>query len=183
MSSKPTSPQQSQYDGDDAEPGDDIVTGTAPAGGDELANIRKERDELFERLARTTAEFKNSQRRLEADRDQALGFANERLLKSLLPVVDNFDRAMAHDGTTADAASLLKGLEMVHEELLKVLKKYELDVIAPSVGDDFDAAKHEALVQQESNLPAGRITLVIAKGYSLKGRILRPAQVALSKGA
>ena len=73
----------------------------------ELIKLRTERDQLFERLARTTAEFKNSQKRMESEFDQRMQYANASLIRSLLPVIDNFERALAQDPSTADTASLL----------------------------------------------------------------------------
>jgi molecular chaperone GrpE len=149
---------------------------------DDSAQIRHERDQLFERLARATAEFKNSQKRLETEFDQRLQYANSSLIRTLLPVIDNFERALSQDTSKVDAAALAKGMQIVHDQLMAVLKAQKVEEIAPARGEPFDPTKHEALIQQptdEFEQPA--VTQLLQKGYSLQGRTLRPAQVAVSR--
>src|SRR5262245_53655413 len=87
---------------------------TEPAGdGTDLQQLRDERDQLYQRLARAQADFQNSRKRLEADAEQRLQYANSSLIKSLLPVIDNFERALAVDSEKTDANSILKGLQLV----------------------------------------------------------------------
>lgn len=156
--------------------------GGAAMASNDVLKLQAERDSLFERLARATAEFKNAQRRLESDKDQAVQYANSVLIKSLLPVIDNFERALAVDPSKADSASILKGMQIVHDQWLKVLKQQQVEVIAPEAGTPFDPSLHEALMQQ----PGGQyqeptVTQLLAKGYSHHDRTLRPAQVAVSR--
>jgi molecular chaperone GrpE len=149
---------------------------------DEVSKLRQERDELFARLARATAEFQNSRKRLEADADQSLQFANSSLIRALIPVIDNFERALAVDPAKADAASILKGLQVVHDQWLAVLKKEQVETIAPEPGTPFDPSKHEAIMHQPSEkYDEPTVTQLLVKGYSLRGRTLRPASVAVSK--
>ena len=144
--------------------------------------LQQERDSLFDRLARTTAEFQNARRRLEADKDQAVAFANGALIKSLLPVIDNFERALAVDSSTGDATAILKGMQIVHDQWMTVLKNQFVEAIAPEPGTPFDPATMQALLHQESDTaPANSVTQLLQRGYSLHGRTLRPAQVAVSK--
>src|SRR5437867_3862161 len=89
-------------------------------GGDDVQKLQTERDDLFERLARATADFKNSVKRMEADMEQRIRYANSSLIKSLLPVIDNFERALAVDPEKTDAKSILKGMQIVHEQWLPV---------------------------------------------------------------
>jgi molecular chaperone GrpE len=147
----------------------------------ELEKMRAERDALFDRLARTTAEFKNSMKRLEQETDQRSQYANSSLIKSLLPVIDNFERALAVDPTKADAASILKGMQIVHDQWLNVLKQQQVEEIAPAPGTPFDPNQHQALMQQDAVYPVPTVVQLMGKGYSLHGRTLRPAQVAVSK--
>src|SRR5678815_4252181 len=90
--------------------GPEAQPGGAPAGGsaDEVAKVRAERDSLFERLARVSADFQNTRKRLEADMDQRVQYANGSLIKGILPVIDNFERALSVDPSKADAATILK---------------------------------------------------------------------------
>ena len=150
----------------------------------EMIKLRAERDDLYQRLARLQAEFTNARKRLEADKDQAVQFANSKVIKSLLPVIDNFERVLAVDPAKADLASVLKGMQIVHDQWLAVLAQEKVDVIAPQPGTPFDAERMQALMQQPSEQYKGRkepiVTQLLQKGYALHGRTLRPAQVAVS---
>jgi molecular chaperone GrpE len=142
----------------------------------------QERDSLFDRLARVTAEFQNARRRLEADKDQAVSFANTTLIKSMLPIIDNFERALAVDPAAIDPAAILKGMQIVHDQWMNVLKAQSVEPIAPEPGTPFDPATMEALIHQvDPKLPPNSVTQMLQRGYSLHGRTLRPAQVAVSK--
>jgi molecular chaperone GrpE len=103
------------------------------------------------------------------------------LIKSLLPVIDNFERALAVDPAKADAATILKGMQIVHDQWLNMLKQQKVEEIAPVPGTPFDANLHQAVMQQDSVYPVPTVVQLLAKGYSLQGRTLRPAQVAVSK--
>lgn len=162
--------------------------GTADSSGGESVvaaadyqALKTDRDSLYDRLARATAEFKNSQRRLQQDLEQRTAYANSSLIKSLLPVIDNFERALAVDGSKSDAASVLKGLQIVHDQLMSVLRQQQVEEIAPPAGVPFDPSQHEALMQQDSIYKTPTVVQLMQKGYMLHGRTLRPAQVAVSK--
>jgi molecular chaperone GrpE len=169
----------------DTEPGmDEISTSDVINTADDEARrkLQQERDSLYERLVRTTADFQNSRKRLEAEMEQRLQFANSSLIKSLLPVIDNFERALAVDLAKTDAAAILKGLQVVHDQWLTVLKNQSVEVIAPQPGTPFDPARHEALMQQPSDqYKEPTVTQLLQNGYALHGRTLRPASVAVSK--
>ncbi|HEX3358490.1 MAG TPA: nucleotide exchange factor GrpE [Tepidisphaeraceae bacterium] len=164
---------------------DDVVDPeTAPVGdsSNEIIALRTERDQLYQRLARAQADFQNSRRRLEADKEQALQYANSTVIKSLLPVIDNFERALAVDAAKTDAASIQKGLQLVHDQMMSVLKSQNVEEIAPAAGTPFDPNQHQALMQQPSDkYTEPTVTQLLQKGYALHGRTLRPAQVAVSK--
>jgi molecular chaperone GrpE len=164
------------------DPTDEEAAEAVAAPADDSAQMRQERDQLYERLARATAEFKNSQKRLESDFDQRLQYANTSLIRTLLPVIDNFERALAQDASKVDAAAIRKGMQIVHDQLMAVLKAQKVEEIAPAVGEPFDPTRHEALMQQPSDEYAEpTVTQLLQKGYALQGRTLRPAQVAVSK--
>ena len=162
-----------------AETADDATTSDAD---ETLAKLQQAHDSLYERLARTTADYQNSRKRLEAEMDQRLQYANSSLIKSLLPVIDNFERALAVDMSKTDVATILKGLQVVHDQWLTVLKNQSVEVIAPQPGTAFDPTRHEALMQQPSDdYTEPTVTQLLQKGYALHGRTLRPASVAVSK--
>jgi len=154
--------------------------GDEPAS--ELEKIKAERDSLYERLARATADFQNTRRRLETEMDQRMQYANSALIRSLLPVIDNWERALNVDATKVDSAAVLKGLQLVHDQMMNVLKQQQVEVIAPQPGTPFDPSKHEALMQQPNDeYKEPTVTQLFQNGYALPGRTLRPAQVAVSK--
>ena len=136
-------------------------TATADTGLNDYQQIKAERNMLYERLARATADFKNSQKRLEQDLEQRTQYANSSLIKSLLPVIDNFERAWAVEPGKTDMALVLKGLQIVHDQLMSVLRQQNVEEIAPAAGTPFDPSRHEALMQKEVDLrrPDRRATL------------------------
>ena len=149
----------------------------------EVEALRAEKTAAYEKLARVQADFTNSRNRLEAEWKTRFDFANQSLLEQLLPVVDNFDRALGQDPAKVDAATFHKGLSLVDEQLKAVLVKYGVEDVAPKPGDDFDPTLHQAIMQQESVEHAeGKVTMCFQKGYTLKGRLMRAAQVAVAKG-
>ncbi|WP_428940436.1 nucleotide exchange factor GrpE [Fontivita pretiosa] len=151
---------------------------------DELSRLRAERDDLYNRLARVTADYQNARKRLEAELEQRMAYANASLIKALLPVIDNFERALAVDPQKTDAASILKGLQVVHDQWMTVLQSQAVREIAPKPGDPFNPELHQALMQQEDERFKDQPPTVIQllqKGYMLNDRVLRPAQVVVSK--
>jgi molecular chaperone GrpE len=151
----------------------------APAG--ELERLKQERDSLFDRLARTTADFQNARRRLEADKEQSVAYANSALIKSLLPVLDNFERARSVDPAKADVATILKGMQIVHDQWMTVLKSQSVETISPEAGAAFDPGRMEAVTHQHSEkYPPNSVVQLLQSGYALHGRTLRPAQVVVS---
>ena len=170
------------FETQDAKPGPEDAS--APDGNDsnEIMKLRSERDQLFERLARATAEYKNSQKRVEAEFDSRIQYANSSLIKAILPTIDNFERALSQDASKVDAATILKGMQIVHDQLMSVLKSQKVEELAAKPGELFDPTKHEALMQQPSDqYTEPTVTQLFEKGYSMNGRILRTAKVAVSK--
>jgi molecular chaperone GrpE len=179
-----TTPEDETQDGlDDHE---DLFPTDSPEMADEneLIRLEAERNDLYNKLARAQAEFQNARKRLEGDKEQAVQFANSSLIKSLLPVIDNFERALSQDPAKLDVASLIKGMQIVHDQWLSVLGQQSVVLIAPKVGDAFDPEHMQALMQQPTDkYPENHVTQLLQKGYSQHGRTLRPAQVAVSKAS
>jgi molecular chaperone GrpE len=147
----------------------------------DLHKLQEERDQLFERVARVQADFRNAQKRLENEKIQAIQYANSKLISALIPVIDDFERAAGQDPAKADAATLLKGLELVYQKLMKVLQDQHVEVIEPHPGTPFDPNLHQALMQQKDDrYTEPTVTQLLQKGYAVHGRTLRPAQVAVS---
>src|SRR5438477_735820 len=103
---------------------DEILTG-------DMRKLQQERDNLFEQLARTQADFRNAQKRLESDKQQAIQYANSKLISSILPVIDNFERALAADPAKSDLSTLLKGLQITYDQLMTQLRQQNVEPIAP----------------------------------------------------
>jgi molecular chaperone GrpE len=157
------------------------LTGDMPV--DELDALRAETADLRDRLLRTLAESENVRKRAERDRREAEKFGGSRIVRDLLPVYDNLRRALnsAMDAAGEADGALLEGVELTLRELLKVMDKHGVTLIAPEVGDAFDPNTHEAMF--EAPVPgtkAGDILQVMTKGFMLHDRLIRPAQVGVS---
>ena len=167
-----------------SETNDENVELDGESTGGEVDALKAERDQLYQKLARVQADFTNSRKRLEQDFDSRLTYANENLIKALLPVIDNFERALLVDPATTDATSIQKGLQVVHDQLMDVLKNFKVEVVAPEVGTPFDPSQHQAVMQQPSDqYTEPTVTQLFQKGYVFAGRSLRPAAVVVSKTA
>ena len=146
---------------------------------DQLGALQAERDELFDRLQRLAAEFDNYRKRSAREQAVQATRANERLVKELLPILDDLGRAL-EAASDHEEAKLEDGVRLVHRSLESVLERQGLAEIATD--GKFDPHVHEALLTQPSELPEGDVLQVIQKGYSLGDRVLRPARVVVSAG-
>ena len=150
----------------------------------DLTKLQEERDSLFQRLARVSADFKNAQKRLEDDKRQAIEFANSHLITALLPVIDNFERALSVDQAKTDVPAILKGMQLIHDQWLAALKVQHVEQIIPAEGEKFDPAMHQAIMQQPSekykDAKEPVVTMLLQKGYIMRGRVLRTAHVAVN---
>src|SRR3954470_16016656 len=156
--------------------------GAGGGGPDELHRLREERDTYYDRWVRSKADAENMRKRLQAEFDQRAQYANQTLIKSLLPVIDNFERALTQDVSRVDPAAILRGMQIVHDQWLNVLRQQNVDEIAPAPGTPFDPNQHEALMQQDApQYKSPTVTQLLQKGYALQGRTIRPAQVAVSR--
>ncbi|MEW6427245.1 MAG: nucleotide exchange factor GrpE [Thermodesulfobacteriota bacterium] len=148
----------------------------------ELAQARQEAQEHYDRLLRLAAEFENYKKRMEREQQNTLKFAEENLVRELLPTIDNLERAVEQEQTGAEPTALLQGVEMTVKGLLDTLAKYGVRQVE-SVGKAFDPNFHEALVMEASaEIPANHILREFQKGYFIKERLLRPAKVIVSSG-
>ncbi|QHV14310.1 nucleotide exchange factor GrpE [Akkermansia muciniphila] len=128
---------------------------------------------------RTAAEYDNYRKRMVKEKEECTKFANQRLLEELLPVIDNFEMGMA--AASADASSMIYiGMSMVKKQLDEFLAGNGVSAVEPVVGSMFDHATEEALQREPSDQPEGTVLRVIRKGYMLKDRLLRPANVVVA---
>lgn len=153
----------------------------AAAAPEPQAEKAPEAQDYYERLLRCAADLENLKKRQEKEKAELLQFANENLIKELLPVVDNLELALEH-GRQLDAPQpLLEGLELVYQGFLKALTRFGVTPIV-CVGQPFDPAFHNAVMQEESTeVDDCTILKELQKGYLLQSRLLRPAMVVVAK--
>ena len=145
-----------------------------------LALLERERDEYLADLKRVAAEFDNFRKRAARDHENIVSRAHERLVKELLPVLDDLERALVA-AEEHEEAKLEEGVRLVHRELRSALGREGLVEI--ETDGAFDPHVHEALLTQPSEQADGAILEVIQKGYRLGDRVLRPARVVISQEA
>ena len=137
------------------------------------------RNELMERVLRLQADFDNYRRRTRQEQSELGVFVTQNFIKELLPVLDNFERALTNRPVD-DASGFGAGVEMIFRQLYGVLEKQGVTVVE-TVGTMFDPAKHEAIMRDEaSDQPEGTVVAELQKGYAASGKILRPALVKVS---
>lgn len=156
---------------------------TEDALADEIARLEAERDDMRDRFMRALADAENARKRGERDRREAENYGGSKLARDLLPVFDNMKRALEAAGDEQKEASkaLIEGVELTMRELVNVFKKHGIEPVTPEVGDKFDPQMHQAMF--EAPVPgtkAGDIIQVMADGFMLHDRLLRPAQVGVS---
>jgi molecular chaperone GrpE len=144
-----------------------------------LAEVERERDERTDDLKRVAAEFENYRKRVARDQANLAARAHERLVKELLPVLDDLERAL-EAASQHEEAKLEEGVRLVQRELQEALGKEGLVEI--ETNGKFDPHVHEALLSQPSEQDDGAILEVLQKGYRLGDRVLRPARVVISQG-
>ncbi len=151
---------------------------------DTLAAAKQEATANYDRYLRAVADLENFRRRTVREKDELRQFATSRVLEDLLPVMDNLALGLnAAKQPAADLKSLAGGVEMVLAQFKSALASHGLKEISP-LGQPFDANLHESLSAQPSpTVPEGNVVTVVRTGYSLNGRLLRPAAVILSSGA
>jgi len=154
-------------------------TDPAPALADEIVELRKERDGLQDRLLRQAAEFDNYRKRIDRERRDGSQYAATEFLLELLPIVDDFERALRIDA--AGAESYRQGLEIIHRALMEMLRKRGVTQIE-AVGTTFDPQLHQAIAYEEDpERRDGEVTEEFARGYRLGDKLLRPAMVKVAK--
>ncbi|MBI4970265.1 MAG: nucleotide exchange factor GrpE [Candidatus Omnitrophica bacterium] len=147
-----------------------------------LAKQAKELEELRDKMLRTAADYENAKKRAVREKDEFLKFANERLIREFLPVLDNLDRAIVHAKTHKDSReSILQGVEIIQKHLFEMLKSHGLER-QEVIGKKFDPHQHEALGEIEhKEAPEETILEELEGGYTFQGRLLRPAKVRIAK--
>jgi molecular chaperone GrpE len=151
---------------------------------EDLKSRAAKADENWERLLRTTADFENFKKRAAREKQDAIKFANESLIQKLIPLLDNFDMALAavqNGQTGAASSSLQSGINMILQQFKSALTEAGLEEV-DATGQPFDPNLHEAISQQETaEVPEGHVVQQLRKGYKLRDRLLRPASVIIAR--
>ncbi|MEB2299828.1 nucleotide exchange factor GrpE [Lysinibacillus xylanilyticus] len=146
-----------------------------------LAELQAKLDDEESRHLRLRADFDNIRRRNQLDREAAEKYRAQTLLSDLLPVLDNFERALQVEATSEETASIVKGIEMVYRSLIEATEKEGLQIIKAE-GEQFDPNVHQAVMQeQDSEKETGVVLRELQKGYMLKDRVLRPTMVSVNE--
>lgn len=150
---------------------------------DEIELLERERDELKDRLIRSLAEAENTRKRGERDRRDAEVYGGSKLARDLLSVYDNMKRALdtVDDNQRENSKALIEGIELTLRELLSTFSKHKIERVAPEVGEKFDPKIHQAMFEAPvAGVEAGKIIQMMAEGFVIGDRLLRPAQVGVS---
>ena len=168
------------------EPGDDRSTMDSSGGetpveaGAEVEDLRRQIADKNDRLLRALAEADNIRRRSQRDREEAVRYAAEALVRDLIPILDNFDRALEAARAAGESTAIVDGVELIRREVMKALERHGVTRYS-ALGQRFDPNQHEAIarvvsVDKEPDTVVGETV----PGYSLRGRVIRPAQVAVA---
>ena len=146
-----------------------------------LEELQNEINTLKDKNMRIAAEMVNTLRRKDEETNRLLKYSNESLITELLPVIDNFERALNVDAKTTDIESYQKGMAMIYNSLKNILEKFEVKEIE-AIDKEFDPSYHQAVMQEEKEGTKENIVIeVLQKGYTYKDKVIRPAMVKVSK--
>ncbi|GED12658.1 nucleotide exchange factor GrpE [Aneurinibacillus migulanus] len=146
----------------------------------QIEQLKAEKEELNNQYLRAHADLQNFRARVNKEKEQMLKYSSQRAVEALLPVIDNFERAIAASQDAQDTSALKEGIEMVFRQLQQVLEQEGVTVV-PGVGEPFDPNMHQAVMQEESSeYESGMVIEEFQKGYKLKDRVIRPSMVKVS---
>jgi molecular chaperone GrpE len=147
-----------------------------------IAALEQENNRLRDQALRAVADLENVRRRAITEREQVVRYANERLLQSILPIVDDLARSVESGAQTKDFESFFQGVSMINDKMRKLLETQGVTRIEP-VGEAFDVELHEALMRQPSEAPEDTVIAELEPGYRYGDRVLRHAKVIVSAGS
>jgi molecular chaperone GrpE len=148
-----------------------------------LAELQAELSKYKDAALRATADLDNYRKRVSRERDESVKYANTAFLERLIPILDNFELGLQAARNAPEATPIVAGLSMVYKQLQDFLANSGVETI-DATGQTFDPNLHEALAQEENHeIPEGKVIRQVRKGYRLRDRLLRPANVVVSKGS
>jgi len=146
-----------------------------------IEGLQKEKDELFAKLQRVSADYANFQKRAPKQITDTISYEKEKIIKTLLPVLDNFEHTLHNANSAENVEAFVKGVRITYDHLLDILKSHGVEQIK-ALDEKFDPALHEAMMQKAEPEKADNIVLEeLQKGYKLNGRVIRPSKVIVNK--
>ncbi len=146
-----------------------------------IESLQKEKDELFAKLQRVSADYANFQKRAPKQIADTISYEKEKIIKTLLPALDNFEHTVQNAHSAENLDVLVKGIRIIHDQMLDILKSHGVEQIK-ALDEKFDPALHEAMMQKTEPEKADNIVLEeFQKGYKLNSRVIRPSKVIVNK--
>ena len=147
----------------------------------QLNDLQKEKDELFAKLQRVSADYANFQKRAPKQISDTIAYEKENIIKTFLPVLDNFEHTLQNEQSAENTEAFVKGVRIIYDQMLDILKSHGIEQIK-SLGEKFDPSLHEAMLQKAEPEQEENIVLEeFQKGYKLNGRVIRPSKVIVNK--
>ena len=146
-----------------------------------IESLQKEKDELFAKLQRVSADYANFQKRAPRQITDTISYEKEKIIKTLLPALDNFEHTVQNAHSAENMDVLVKGIQIIYDQMLDILKSHGVEQIK-ALDEKFDPALHEAMMQKAEPEKADNIVLEeFQKGYKLNSRVIRPSKVIVNK--
>lgn len=147
----------------------------------QIEDLQKEKDEIFAKLQRVSADYANFEKRAPKQIADTISYEKEKIIKSLLPALDNFEHTLQNARSVEEPDVLVKGIQIVHDQVLDILKSHGVEQIE-ALGEMFDPTVHEAMTRRaEADQEDGVVLEEFQKGYKLNGRVIRPSKVIVNK--
>ncbi len=178
-------PKPERHASTNAQSKDEERKASGPAAApavDETQTLRDEAQQAKDQYLRMLAEFENTRKRLQREKEEFVKFAAESMVRELLPIVDSLDQALVAVDKQSDPQAIIKGVHLIYRQLLGLLDKEGVKRI-PTVGEPFDPHKHEAVAQVEctDGTPDDTIVEEVQVGYTMNGKVVRPAMVKVAR--
>jgi molecular chaperone GrpE len=146
-----------------------------------IDDLQKEKDELFAKLQRVSADYDNLQKRTAKQIAESISYEKEKIIKAILPALDNFERILQNVSSVETVDVFLKGTQIIYDQMLDILKSHNVEQIK-ALGEIFNPVMHEAIMQKTEKEQKENIVLEeFQKGYKLNGRVIRPSKVIVNK--
>jgi len=146
-----------------------------------IEGLQKEKDELFAKLQRVSADYANFQKRTPKQITDTISYEKEKIIKTLLPALDNFEHTLQNAHSAENLDVIIKGVRIIYDQMLDILKAHGVEQIK-ALGQKFDPALHEAMMQKtEADRQDNTVLEEFQKGYKLNGRVIRPSKVIVNK--